>query len=285
MALLIGEHAIGSLRGFEQLLTRSCVFRIVAVVLQPILHVGQAGHRRDLDALLEAEFLGGHRAVHAVRQPVVALFLGLDDRSGVHPGARAERVGAYHGIVHRNRHTDRIGDEPAVLGQPADVVVMRAQKLEVHEQQVHLGVADPLTDTQRGCVYTIHTRLDRGETVDQPHAAIAMAVPIDLYRTSPYYLVFHKLDESFYTIGRRMTDRVRQTDPRGAARNRGTIQRFECFGTRARRILGYVHDGQALRDGVRDGLFRGLEDAIEGPIFKASEEAVTYAVSHGLPVM
>src|SRR6266568_553249 len=210
MALLIGEHAIGSLRGFEQLLTRSRVFRIVAVVLQPILHVGKAGHRRDLDALLEAEFLGGQRA---------------------------------------------------------DVVVMRAQELEVHEEQVHLGVADPLTDTQRGCMYTIHTRLDRGETVDQPHAAIAMAVPIDLYRTSPYYLVFHKLDESFYTIGRRMTDRVRQTDPRGAARNRGTIQRFECFGTRARRILGYVHDGQAVRDGVRDGLFRGLEDAIEGPIF------------------
>src|SRR5439155_19091280 len=68
------------------------VFRIVAVVLQPILHVGKAGHRRDLDALLEAEFLSGHRAVHAVRQPVVALFLGLDDRSGVHPRARAERV-------------------------------------------------------------------------------------------------------------------------------------------------------------------------------------------------
>src|SRR6266849_2963853 len=223
MALWGGEQAVGWLRGFEQPLTRSRVFRIVAVVLQPILPVGEAGYRRDIDALLEAEFLGGHRAVYAVRKPVVALFLGFDDRRGVDAGARAERVGAHHGIVHRNWHADRIGDQLAVLGQPADVVAMGAQELEVHEQQVHLGVADPLTDTQRRRVHPIHARFDRGETVDQPHAAIAMGVPINLYRFFPYDLVLHKLDERLYTVGRCMPDRVRQTDPPRPARNRGTV--------------------------------------------------------------
>src|SRR5438874_2767694 len=111
----------------------------------------------------------------------MALSLGFDDRGGVHARPRAESIGADDRIVHRNWHADRIGDEPAVLGQPADIVAMRPQQLQVHEQEIHFGVADPLADAQRRRMHPIYTRLDRGETVDQSHPAITMTVPINFY--------------------------------------------------------------------------------------------------------
>src|SRR2546427_6794485 len=71
MALLVGEHSVRALRRLEQDAARGLVVRVVAVRLQPILHVRQPRDRRDLDLLRQPELLGGDRAVHPVREPVV----------------------------------------------------------------------------------------------------------------------------------------------------------------------------------------------------------------------
>src|SRR5437667_10860924 len=63
MALLVGEHSVRALRRLEQDAARGLVVRVVAVRLQPILHVRQPRDRRDLDLLHQAELLGGDRAV------------------------------------------------------------------------------------------------------------------------------------------------------------------------------------------------------------------------------
>src|SRR5205807_7389330 len=79
VALLVGQHAVGALRRLEQRAARRLVLRIVAVGLEPILHVGEPRQRRDLDLLLEPEFLRRLRAVYAIGEPGVTLLLGLND--------------------------------------------------------------------------------------------------------------------------------------------------------------------------------------------------------------
>src|SRR6266480_3793760 len=58
---------------------------------------------------------------------------------------------------------------------------MRAQELQVHDQEIHLGVPHALPHAERGAVHPVHPRLDRRETVDQPQAAVAVAVPVNLH--------------------------------------------------------------------------------------------------------
>src|SRR5207248_6923364 len=170
----------------------------------------------------------------------MALSLGFDDRGGVHARPRTEGIGADDWVVHRNWHADRIGDEPAVLGQLADIVAMRPQQLQVHEQEVHFRIANPLADAQRRRMHPIHPRLDRSETVDQPHPAITMAVPINFYRILLDDFLLDEFYQRLYAVRRRMPDRIRETNPSGAARNRGTVQGFDRFRTRAGGILGHV---------------------------------------------
>src|SRR5207247_6687232 len=78
VALFVRQHAVGALRRLEQRAARRLVLRVVAVRLEPVLHVGEPRYRRDLDLLLEPEFLRRHRAVDAVGEPRVPLLLGLD---------------------------------------------------------------------------------------------------------------------------------------------------------------------------------------------------------------
>ena len=58
---------------------------------------------------------------------------------------------------------------------------MRAQQLQVDDQEIHLGVADPLADAKGGGMHAIHSRLDRRETVDEPHPPITMPMPVYFY--------------------------------------------------------------------------------------------------------
>src|SRR5438445_10758336 len=67
VALLVGEHPVRALRRLEQDAARGLLVRVVAVRLQPVLHVREARDGRDLDLLRQPELLGGDRAVHPVR--------------------------------------------------------------------------------------------------------------------------------------------------------------------------------------------------------------------------
>ena len=118
----------------------------------------------------------------------MALFLRLDDRRRVDARARAERVGAEDRIVHRDRHADRLGGRVAVLGQLGQVPPspVGAEQPQVHDQEIHLGITYALPHPQRCGVHAVHAGLDRGEAVDQPHAAVAVPVPVDPHVFLPY---------------------------------------------------------------------------------------------------
>src|SRR5207245_10313597 len=112
-----------------------------------------------------------------------------------------------------------------------------------------------------------HPSLDRRETVDEPPPAIAVTVSIDLYVSAPYAFILYESYQRLDAIRCRMSDRIRQTDPCGAAVDRRAVQRLQGLGPRPGRVFGDVHDRQAVLDGVRHGFLGGLEDAVEGPVF------------------
>src|SRR5204862_6768677 len=68
VALLVRQHPVAALRRLEQRAARRLVLRVVAVRLETVLHIGEAGHRLALDLLLAPELLRRHGAVDAVRQ-------------------------------------------------------------------------------------------------------------------------------------------------------------------------------------------------------------------------
>src|SRR5947207_2961573 len=59
LTLVVGQHAVGALRRLEQGAARRLILRVVAVRLEPVLHVGEPRHRRDLDLLLEISPVSG----------------------------------------------------------------------------------------------------------------------------------------------------------------------------------------------------------------------------------
>src|SRR2546422_7315900 len=144
---------------------------------------------------------------------------------------------------------------------------MGAQQLQVDEQEIHLGVADPLAHTQGGGVYAIDAGLDRREAVDEAHSPVAVAMPIHSYVLGPYDLLLYKSYQRLDAIRRGVSHRVRQADPHRAAVDRRAVQRLQGLGFRPGRILSDVHDRKAVLDGVRHRLLGGCQDAVEGPVF------------------
>src|SRR2546430_15512016 len=59
VALVVREHAVGAFRRLEQHAARRFVFGVVAVGLEPVLHLGQSRDGADLNFLLMPELLGG----------------------------------------------------------------------------------------------------------------------------------------------------------------------------------------------------------------------------------
>ena len=76
-------------------------------------------------------------------------------------GTGAKGVASHYRIVERDRDADRIGDGTAILGELREIGVMGAQELEVHDQQIHLGVADPLPHPERGGMDAVDPGFDR----------------------------------------------------------------------------------------------------------------------------
>src|SRR5688500_11249842 len=87
--LLLREQTVALFRAVEH--ARDALLRhLEAVGLEPKDHVRLAGHRADLDALLATDDRCRHAAVDSVRESPVPFAKRLDDRRGVHAGARAE---------------------------------------------------------------------------------------------------------------------------------------------------------------------------------------------------
>src|SRR5206468_10482948 len=116
----------------------------------------------------------------------------------------------------------RVGDETAVLRQLANVPLVRAQQLQVDDEEIHFRVSDTLPHTERGGMDAIHTGLDRRETVDQPHAAVAMTVPIYFDGLLHDDFLLDESDQRLYAVRRCVPDRISEADAARAAGNRGS---------------------------------------------------------------
>ena len=145
-------------------------------------------------------------------------------------------------------------------------MAMGAQQLEIHDQQVHLRIAHTLSYPESGRVHAVHARLDGRETVDQAHATITMAMPIDFHIVLLDDFLLDELHQGPDAVRRGMPDRVSQADALRPAVDCGPIQRFEGLGPGPRRVLGDVHDWQAMLYGIGHGFFARLQDAVESPV-------------------
>src|SRR5690606_17715514 len=76
LELPLRQRVVRPLGGREDPAGQVLVGGIVAVLLEPVLHVRQSGHRPDLDQLLSTDHRGRDGGIDAVRQPRIALELG-----------------------------------------------------------------------------------------------------------------------------------------------------------------------------------------------------------------
>src|SRR5205807_4614480 len=89
-------------------------------------------------------------------------------------------------------------------------------------------------------------RLDRRETVDQPQAAVAVPVPINLYTVLLDDFPLDEFNQSFHSSWCSVPDRIGQADACRSAVDGRPVQSLERFGLRAGRVLGDVHDRAAV---------------------------------------
>ena len=64
-----------------------------------------------------------------------------------------------------------------------------------------------------------------------------------------------------------MSGGIAEHDGARAIANRGEVELLDGFRVAARRVFGRVHDLQALRDRIFDGLFGGFEEKVDRPAF------------------
>ena len=95
------------------------------------------------------------------------------------PGAGAKRVASDRRIIRRNRHAGRRAHALTVPGERTEIVVDPAQQLEIHQQLVHRGIADPLADSDSAAMHARRAGADRRQRIDHRQAAIRMAVPVE----------------------------------------------------------------------------------------------------------
>ena len=146
---------------------------------------------------------------------------------------------------------------------------MHPEKLQVHEQQVHRRVTNPLADTERRSVDPISPFLDRGQRVGHGQSPVAVPVPVDLHvfaRVEDDLL--HESQELPHPERRGVPDGVREADAPGSTLDRRRVQRPERVGPRAGRVLRDVHHVQTLIGGEGDRLGRGPEKHLEPPPFR-----------------
>ena len=176
--LLVRQHAVRRFRRGKDAID-DLVGRRQAAALEPEDDVRPAGHRPDFDLLLPADEAGWHRGVDRIHQRAIAFAERLDDRRRMDAGGGAERVGADHRIVRRDRARRTPATPPAVRRQAGEVVVAIAHHHQVDQQQIDRRVAAALADAERGAVQPRGARLERGDARRDAEAAIAVAVPVD----------------------------------------------------------------------------------------------------------
>ncbi len=131
---------------------------------------------------------------------------------------------------------------------------------------IHLGVADALADAERRRVDAVDAGFDRRKAIDEPHAAVAVAMPIHLHVLFLDDLLLDEFHQRLNAVRCRMSDGIGETEPRRTAVDRRAVQRLQRLGSGAGRVFGHVHHREAVLHRVRHGLGAGLHDAVDSPI-------------------
>src|SRR5258708_280929 len=272
--LFVGEASVGSFGLLEYPVDG--IFRgFDASAFQPEDHIRFSAHRTDLDNLFQTEVLRRHSGVDRVGQFRIAFFEGLDDRRRMHSGRGPESVIAQHGIIAGYGNSGSPGNRWAVFLQAGKVLVRprrNAHQLQIDQHLVDLRVSHALADSQRGSMDTIGAGRQRSQGIGHREAAVRVAVPVHAYFLAQGrdYLVDYKTDQCADPGRGRVAHRVADRDGTCATADRRGIQPFHGFRIATRRVFGYVHHAKSQRTSVGDGLFRGLEQEVVGPVFRVT---------------
>ena len=182
-------------------------------------------------------------------------------------GGGAERVAAHERIADRDIPFHGAGDGLAVFEQLRQILAVELpEELQVEEQELHLRVADALADPESRGMHAIGAVLEGPDGVLEREAAIVVTVPVDAdVGAGAGDHVLRELNEIAHAVGSGVADGVREAEPRRAVIDGGPEQRGEHLGTRARRVLGDVGDGEAGLHRDVDGLGAALRDELDVP--------------------
>src|SRR5690606_30219950 len=115
---------------------------------------------------------------------------------------------------------------------------------------------------------TVDALLDRRERVGDPESAVAVSMPVDadIAGCGLDDLATHEAHELAHALRCRVADGVGKADATGAGVDRRGVELLQDVGSRARRILRYVHDLQPLADREADRVLRRTQHAVERPV-------------------
>ena len=183
-------------------------------------------------------------------------------------GRRAERIASDERVVDRDVPSDGLRDRLTVVEQLRQVLALElTEQLQVEEQELHLRVADALADAEPRGVDAIGAVLERPDRILEREPAIVVAVPVDAdLGAGAGDDVARELDQVSHAVRRSVADGIGEADATRSVIDRGAEQRREDLGTRARRVLRDVGDGQALLHRDVDRLRAPLGDQVHVPV-------------------
>ena len=182
----------------------------------------------------------------------------------------AERVFADHGIVRRNRNAGRSRNSLTValeLGQVLTIPRRDSHELQVDQHLIHLRVADALSDAERGRVHAIRACRERRHGVRDCQSPVAVAVPVNanFFARRPDHFFEHEFHQRGGAQGRGVSGGVTDHQSARATLDGCGVELLHRLRIAAGGVFGDVHDLQAERDRVSDGLFGGLKKEVSVP--------------------
>ena len=211
-----------------------------------------------------------HARVNRVGQFDVIFLERLDHCRCMHPGRRAKRILAHHRIVRWNRHASSPRHCLTILLQFGEILPIprhNAHQLEIDQHLVHLRIAHAFANADGASVNAICPRDQRRHRVGNREPAVAVPVPVqaNLLARRLHHFLDHEPHQRERAHGRRVPRSVADHDGPRATTDRCRIQPLHRLRIAARRILGDVHHFQPQRDGIFDGLLRGLKKEVAVP--------------------
>jgi hypothetical protein len=93
------------------------------------------------------------------------------------------------------------------------LIFEQAEQLEIEEDELHRGIADPFADAERGAVHAVGAELEGPQRVFERETAVVVTVPIDAHLSARLFDdLLGKADQVAHTVRRGVAHGIRDAE-------------------------------------------------------------------------